>query len=289
MNINLPSFLNAEKEWESILIFLVVCVLTVIAGKAIDRFLFNLLKRSDELFNADPTNSRFFRRVVTAVVYILGFSIAIYTVPALRTLSTSLLAGAGLLAVAVGFASQKAFSNIISGLFLVAFKPFRVNQMIAIGNDVTGRVVDITLRHTVVKNLENKRIVIPNSLISEQIVTNIDAVDQRICRGFEVLVAYDTDLNRVFELIAQTAQKHPLNIDVRTEEDLAKGLPRIGVRVIELAPSGIKIKAWLWANTNGEAFEMACDLNKEIVELFRQENIVIPFPQQTLWINQEEK
>jgi len=71
-----------------------------------------------------------------------------------------MLAGAGILAVAVGFASQAALSNIISGVFVVIFKPFRVGDRLKI-NELTGVVEDITLRHTVIRDLENKRIIIP--------------------------------------------------------------------------------------------------------------------------------
>lgn len=93
---------------------------------------------------------------------------AVYETNALRTVATSLLAGAGILAVAVGFASQQALSNIVSGIMIVIFKPFRVNDRLNIGTTFNGIVEDITLRHTVIRDFENKRIIVPNMVISQE-------------------------------------------------------------------------------------------------------------------------
>jgi len=101
--------------------------------------------------------------------------------PNLRALASSFLAGAGILAVAVGFASQHALGNIISGVFIVIFKPFRVTDRVKL-RELTGVVEDITLRHTIIRDFENKRIIIPNFLISEEIIVNSNFEDDRICK-----------------------------------------------------------------------------------------------------------
>lgn len=74
-----------------------------------------------------------------------------FTISALRNVSKSLLAGAGILALAIGLASQQALSNIISGLFIVVFKPFNVKDHLFIDRDIFGIVEDITLRHTILR------------------------------------------------------------------------------------------------------------------------------------------
>ncbi|NJN78492.1 MAG: mechanosensitive ion channel [Saprospiraceae bacterium] len=164
----------------------------------------------DAVLNSkDPTNYLFFQHIVTASIYIAGFSAAMYMIPSLRTLSASLLAGAGIFAVAIGFASQKAFSNIISGLFIIIFKPFRIHDRLSIGNDVAGIVEDITLRHTVVRSYENKRFVIPNSLISEQVLVNSDITDSKIRKFIFFKVDYQSDLKQALSIIQELAENHP--------------------------------------------------------------------------------
>ena len=99
---------------------------TVILAALVGRFFRSLIKRSTDEMKNDPTNYLFLRHLIIGVIYLVGIGVAVYTVPELRGLASSLLAGAGILAVAVGFASQHALSNIISGMFIVIFKPFKM-------------------------------------------------------------------------------------------------------------------------------------------------------------------
>ena len=81
----------------------------------------------------EMTRYRFFRNGVRTLMVILAGIAIIYSIPSLRAFAFTLFAGAGILAVILGFAAQKAFSDIISGIFIVAFKPFRVGDMIQAG------------------------------------------------------------------------------------------------------------------------------------------------------------
>ncbi len=271
-------------DYKPLILFGITLLLTFLFARWFDRFFKKFVLDSSRVLENDPTNYQFLRHSVIALIYIIGTMLAINMVPSLRTLSTSLLAGAGILAVAIGFASQKAFSNIISGMFLIIFKPFRVNEFISIGNDIQGTVEDITLRHTVVKNLENKRIIIPNSYVSDAVVVNSSTIDKKICRPFFVGIAYDADLDKAMQAVMDEAQKHPLVIDNRSALDIANNLPIVNCRIVELGDSAITLKAWVWTKDTADALEVNCDLNKAIVERFRKENISIPFPHQEIII-----
>ena len=176
---NLIAFFSTETGY--VILFIAIITITFVLVRLFKLF-FKRRVLDAVLASKDPTNYLFFQHIITATIYIAGFSTAFYMIPSLRTLSASLLAGAGIFAVAIGFASQKAFSNIISGLFIVIFKPFRINDRVAVGTTVAGVIEDITLRHTIVRSYENKRFVIPNSLISEEIIINSDITDSEICK-----------------------------------------------------------------------------------------------------------
>ena len=131
-----------------------IVLFTVLIGTLFNRLVKRFIrKRSEELKN-DVANYHFLRRGFTVLIYLLGLSLAVYSVPGLKTLAQSMLAGAGIAAVAIGFASQAALSNIIAGIFIVIFKPFRANDRIEIGTTISGVVEDITLRHTVIRNFK---------------------------------------------------------------------------------------------------------------------------------------
>ncbi len=266
---------------EHIGLFILVIFLTLVVGYLVNRFFVGLIRRSTSQMKNDPTNYIFLRHAVTGLIYIIGFSIAIYMVPELRALASSLLAGAGILAVAVGFASQHALSNIISGMFIVVFKPFRVNDRIKI-RELDGVIEDITLRHTVIRNFENRRIIIPNTLISDEIIINADFEDDSICKWIEIGVSYESDIDLAKKIIQEEIIGHPLHIDKRTETDINRGEELAPVKVISLGESSVNLRGWAWAKDAADAFNLACDLNESIKRRFDEAGIEIPYPHRTL-------
>ena len=218
----------------------------------------------------DPTNYHFLRHASVAVVYLVGIGAAIYTLPSLRALANSMLAGAGILAVAVGFASQHALSNIISGMFIIVFKPFRVNDRLMLRDKtLSGVVEDITLRHTVLRDFENRRILIPNAIISDEVIINSDIGDGRICKWIDIGISYDSDVDQAKAIIKEEALNHPLLIDNRTPEQIEKGIDKVIVRVISLGEYSVNLRAWAWVKDNADAFQMGCDLFESIKKTLR--------------------
>lgn len=266
---------------EYIALFILIIALTVIIGYLVNRFFKRLIAKSTEEMKNDPTNYLFLRHLVVGLIYVVGISIAIYAMPNLRALASSLLAGAGILAVAVGFASQHALSNIISGLFIVVFKPFRVNDRIRL-RDLVGFIEDITLRHTVIRDFENNRIVIPNALISDEIIVNSDIADQKICKWINVGISYDSSIEKAKQIIREEILNHPLHIDPRTPEQIEEGVELAPVRVMRFGESSVDLRGWAWAKDAADGFLMECALLESIKLRFDAEGVEIPFPHRTL-------
>ncbi|MEG2513779.1 MAG: mechanosensitive ion channel family protein, partial [Bacteroidaceae bacterium] len=143
---------------------------------------------------------------------------------------------------------------------------------------INGTVMEITLRHTIIRSFENRMIIIPNSKMNSSTIVNSTIGEQDTCSFVEVGVSYEVDLNKSIEVMRQVIMKHPLLIDHRTEEDKKNGVPMVTIRVTNLGDSAITLKAWAWAATNGDAFVLKCDLLKSIKETFDKENIEIPYP-----------
>ncbi|NNF22660.1 MAG: mechanosensitive ion channel family protein [Saprospiraceae bacterium] len=257
--------------------FLAILVLTFLIALIVDKLFRQLIKKSSEDLNNDPTNYKFLRRVVTAMIYLVGFGAAIYIMPNLRALANSMLAGAGIMAVALGFASQHALSNIISGFFIVIFKPFRVNDRLKI-RDLNGVVEDITLRHTVIRDFENRRILIPNAVISDEIIINADFANDKICKWIEIGISYDSDIDLAKRIMESEVLDHPMHVDPRTEEQIAEGIPEVPVRVLSLGEYSVNLRAWAWSKDAVDGFVMSCDLYESIKKRFDSEGIEIPFP-----------
>lgn len=118
------------------------------------------------------TQYNFFTYLITSMVYFVGIFSAITMIPSLQSAAFSILASSGIIALIAGFASQQAFANVISGFFIELFAPFVVGDYIRVNKDSEGIVEDITLRHTILKTKEDKRILIPNATLNTAIIEN---------------------------------------------------------------------------------------------------------------------
>lgn len=261
--------------------FIVISIGTLALAYVIDVFFARFLKKSAKILNSeDPTKYRFLRHFLRAIIYITGFAWAISEVPYLKTLSSSLLAGAGVLAVALGLASQQALSNIVSGLFIIMFKPFRINDRIKLNRDplLQGIVEDITLRHTVIRDFENRRIVVPNAVINQEILVNADLAEDKIIKYVEINIGLSADILKAKQIMREEVMNHHLQVDPRDAEAIAKGEPEVPVRVIAIGEYFVTLRAWACAANASEAFEMYCDLLESIKYRFDVEGIEIPIP-----------
>lgn len=258
-----------------------VITVSIVASRIIRRLLKRFFDESSEHLNVDPTRYRFFRNMVDFVIFTIGGMLVVYSIPPLRTLGLTLFAGAGIIAAIVGFASQQAFSNIISGIFIVIFRPFRVNDIIKVGSFDSGVVEDITLRHTVIRSFENRRLVIPNAVISEQTVLNSSLIDEHVCMYIDIGISYDSDVDKAMSIMKEECSKHPLCIDRRTLEKKNAGAPVVEVRMINLTDAAVILRATPWADDAMKGGDMKSDLLLSIKKRFDKEGIEFPFHYRT--------
>lgn len=239
------------------------------------------INKNSERLKVDSTNYSFLKNSLSFIIYSIALSFIFYKIPFFKSLGTALFAGAGVFAAILGFAAQKAFSNIVSGIFILIFKPFRVGDTIEFSSR-KGVVEEITLRHTAIKDYENRRIVVPNSIISEDIIINSDIIDELIRQIIEFNISYDADIDKAILIIQKEAEQHPLFIDHRTADAKKNNEPKVVVRVVDLAESSVKLKAYVWSFGNDNAFILKCDLLKSVKEEFDKNYIEIPFPHRTI-------
>jgi len=263
-----------------------VLVISIILNSIIESYFKRSIQKQIER-GEDPTSFRFLRYLAIFGVYFIGFLLIILAFPSLRGLAKTALGGAGVLALVAGLASQETFSNIFGGIFIITFKPFKINDIIKVSDDMMGTVTDITLRHTIIKNFENKMIVIPNNIINKEKVVNYDLGDRRVCQWIEVGISYNSDVDLALKILQESCENHPEVLDIRTEEDMQNGIPKVVVRVVKLDDSSVNLKAWAWAPDFGTAFQIKCDLNYELKKRFDAQGIEIPFPHRTVYIRNE--
>ena len=281
-------FERLPADFRALAAVLVTLAITAFAAWLVQRILARALARYSERRQIDEIGTRFVRRLVIAGIYLIGVSTALTHIPEFRTLGHSLLAGAGILTIVGGLASQQVLSNIVSGFLIVLFRPFKTGDRITVNNTWTGVVEDITLRETILRDFENNRVVVPNAVLSGQVLVNANHTDERICKFIEIGIGYRSDVDRAMAIMAEEITKHPLHIDHRSAEQVQRAEPIVPVRVMSLGSSSVNLRAWAWADNPADGFVLQCDLLRSIKQRFDAENIEIPFPQTTLTFGKDE-
>lgn len=267
------SMISLNKQWEQLIFVLSVLGTTFIVSRVLRFIIGRFIRGAAKKLKVDPTRYNFFKNAVDFLLLFLATVIIFRSIASLRTVGTTLLTGAGVVAAIVGFASQAAFSNIVSGFFLVIFKPFSVGDRIKVGQLYTGDVEDINLRHTVIKDFENRRVIIPNSVISNETIINSTYTDEKTIVYIELAVDLKTDLNKAIAIIQNEVRKHNYFIDNRSEKDRERGEDDVMVRVMTFLDSGVQLRAYVWTRNPNDAFDLKCDLNKSIKERFDEAGI----------------
>lgn len=237
----------------------------------------------------DPTSFKFLRSVVVFVIIFIGILFGLMAFPSLRGVAQTALGGAGVLALIAGVASQEALSNLVGGVFIIAFKPFRIGDVVKVSDTMVGTVTDITLRHTIIRNFENKMIVIPNAVMNKEKLINYDLGELKCCEYIEMNISYDSDLDLAKRILGEECAKHPLIYDNRTKIEIKDGKPVIRTALTKINDSSLTIRAWAWARSFNDAFTLKCDVLEGVKKRFDQEGVELAFPTRTIYVKEDKE
>ena len=270
--------------WDDVFFAIIVLGIAFVIGRILRFIIGRFVRTASTKLKVDPTKYNFLKNAVEFIVYIIAFIIIFRSIPTLHDYGTAIFAGAGVFAAIVGFASQSAFSNIVSGIFIVIFKPFSVGDRIRVGQLYMGDVEDITLRHTVIKDFENRRIVMPNNVISNETIINSNLNEEKLCIFIEIGISFDSNVDQAMNIMRDEAEKHPECKDNRTPLAIERGEAKVDVKLINITDTALLLRAWVWATNPTTGFDMKCDLLRSIKLKFDDNSISLAFPQRLIHI-----
>ena len=243
---------------------LVVAVLILLAGVFIGRWAARATTGMLERFRLEPPVRALLERVVKLLV------VAIFAVMALQNVGVELLpliAGLSIAGAGVALAMQGVLGNVVAGLTIIFTKPFRVGDYISIVGE-EGEVLEIQLFSTTLGHADLSRVVIPNRRVVGEILHNYGRQRQL---ALEVGIAYDADVGQAVSAIEGVLRANP-----RVLQD-----PAPVIAVARLADSSLTIAVKPWTST-GDFVPAAGEINRRIVETFRELRIAIPLPQREI-------
>ena len=187
--------------------------------------------------------------------------------------TTSLVAIIGAAGLAIGLSLQGSLSNFASGVMIIAFRPFRVDDFIDAGG-VMGVVEEIQIFSTRLRTGDNKTVYVPNSSITSGTITNFNAKPtRRVDMVFGI--SYDSDIKQAKALLLEILEK-----DERILKD-----PAPVIAVSELADSSVNLIVRPWVNA-ADYWNVFWETTEAVKLRFDAEQITIPYPQHDVYLHQ---
>jgi small conductance mechanosensitive channel len=255
----------ALKFGPKVLAALVILTIGYLVGRQVSRW----LERALLHLEMEPPVRSLVVRIVRVAVSLL------FVIMAIQNLGVELLpliAGLGVAGAGIALAMQGLLGNLFAGLTIIFTRPFRVGEYIGIVGE-EGRVDTITLFQTILSHPDRSLIVIPNRKIVGEILHNYGKIRQI---DVTVGVAYDTELNQALTVVREVLRENASVIQDMT--------PVIGVQLLADSSINIAVRPWVAVQDYGPAGR---EINKSILEAFREHGIVIPFPQREVRLVQD--
>ena len=257
--------------------FIITFLITVIIAKIFSTILEKLV---DHAMKKDARASMPFKyllKILRTVIYVIATFAILMNVKPLQSISTAILGATSVMTVVVGLAAQETFGNFIAGFFIVIYQPFHVGDMVNLPEkNISGTVIEITFRHTILNTVENTKIIVPNSTMNSAIVEDKAFGQKTYIRYLFLTVAYDTDIDKLERVITDVVINTDGVIDTRSAEAQEKNLP-INITVNEFLDSGIQIRFPFTTKSLAKSVETASKIRKSLLVAFRENEIEIPY------------
>ena len=252
-----------------ILIIAVAILINKIVDKLIDRTIRRKRKKNV------TTLLMFIKRIKKLILYSLMIILVLGQFEAFHKFSVTLLSGLGIGSVVLGLAAQESLKDFFGSFALVIGDAFEVGDFIECTSlGVSGTVEDITMRHTIIRTINNRRIIIPNGQLNSYTIENFNYSDNENMKLVDFTVYYESDVDKAMNIIKEEMKKmyHPNPKGKNKDVEFPK------VRVASWNDSSITLRAWVWGKDNSETFENMYNLNYIIKKRFDKEGIGIPYP-----------
>jgi len=193
-----------------------------------------------------------------------------------------LVAGAGVIGIAVGFAAKDTLSNLIAGILLIIDRPFEIGDRIEVwsspqGSATWGDVIAVGLRATKIRTTDNIVIIIPNNEIMMRDIINYTTISTDIRVRIPIGVSYDTDIKKAKSVILEVA--------MTAEWVLEDPSPKVEVR--QFGESAVNLELRVWIKDARKRMDTISYLTDKVKEAFDREGIEIPYPKRDITITQK--
>ena len=210
-------------------------------------------RRRDEESPVTATRLRLVRRLVTALILVVGFALALSQFEIARRLATGVLASSAALGLIIGFAARQTIANAVAGISLAVTQPIRIGDLVTVEEE-TGIVEDIRLTYTYIRDDEGHRLIVPNERLAQTTIENHTIVDPQVNVTVSVWLPPGGDSARALEVLS--------------------GDENVEVTVAEVDKEGIRIALSTWVADASERGPTAARLRADSLARLHAERLV---------------
>ncbi len=244
---------------------LIVSLVIVVITSLLLFFIKKIIKRTSNLRKFDLAKGLSLFQIIKYLFWVIAISLVLETVGVDVTI---LIAGSAALLVGIGFGMQNVFSDVVSGLIILFDGSLRINDVVEV-DDMVGRVLTIGLRTTVVVSRDNVNVIIPNSKFTNDNLINWSHIEKKTRFHIDIGVSYGSDVRLVEVVLLECARQNR-----RIESE-----PAPFVRFNNFGESSLDFQLYFWTMHSFEVENIKSEVRFAIDSIFRQNGIVIPFPQ----------
>jgi small conductance mechanosensitive channel len=244
------------EQWVSAVVILVIAI---VIARVVDRLLsrrgqqLSLAVAGGDLSPVTATRLRLVRRLIFALIVVIGIAVALSRIPSVKSIATGVLASSAVLGLVVGFAARQTLANAIAGILLAVTQPIRIGDLVTFEEE-TGEVEDIRLTYTYIRLDDGRRLIVPNERLAQSSIENHTIVDTSVQVNVSVWLAPDADLDRAIELINDDDQG-------------------VSAAVAETDKEGVRLSATMWCENPAERGKAAAELRRRWLGLLREHGL----------------
>jgi small-conductance mechanosensitive channel len=260
-----PDWLDPAKPAGALAYGVVFLFLAWLVGRILGLAVEGVLKRPRQLhLTPDPTAIKFLGQLARVVVYVFAFVSYAHLVPALQSIGRAWLASVGVVSVVFGLAAQNTLGNLVAGISILLYRPFNLGDHMQVSAPTgmeSGVVESLNLGYTILRTLDDRRIVIPNSTMASQTSVNLSLVDQRLLCVVPFNFTYDVDVEKARAILLDLAHQ------------LSKDSPAPECPVTALGGGALTLTLKVWTTDYQAATQLKYDLFEAANKRFKADAI----------------
>lgn len=262
-----------DKYLDKFISIVVIVAIIVVVNRVLDELINRTIRRKRK--KNVTTLLMFIKRIKKLILYSLMVLLCLEQFDAFHKFSITVLSGLGIGSVVLGLAAQESMKNFFGSLALVIGDAYEVGDFIECSmQGVSGTVEDITMRHTIIRTINNRRVIIPNCQMNSYIIENFNYKDNENVKLVDYSISYEADIDKAISIIKDEMKKlyRPSKKGINKDVEFPK------IRVASWNDSSISLRAWVWGKDNNDVYDNMYKLNYVIKKRFDEENIEIPYP-----------